>query len=143
MELYQYDLSRQTGRRPNARGVFGYRYLDSYWKERDRHPYLIRVDAKWVGFALVNKWSPVAGADWSMAEFFVLAPYRGRGVGERASREVFSRHKGTWHVAEMRTNRAARAFWRKVIGRFTFGRYKELSLKNDQWDGWVQMFVSR
>ncbi len=143
MELYQHDLSRVDGRTPDAHGTFGYPYLDAYWSERGRHPYLIRADGKWVGFALVNKWSPIAGADWAIAEFFVIAPYRRRGIGERAAREVFAHHKGTWHVAEMRENRAARAFWRKVIGRSTSQRYEERNVRNELWDGWVQVFTSR
>jgi predicted acetyltransferase len=91
----------------------------------------------------VNRWSPVEGADWAMAEFFVLAPYRRRGIGEWAARLVFTRHKGTWHVAALRQNRAAIAFWRKVVRRFAPGNHKELNVRGDDWDGRVQVFTSR
>jgi predicted acetyltransferase len=87
-------------------------------------------------------WSPVEGCDWSIAEFFVLPAFRRKKVGERAAGILFARHKGVWHVAELRTNRQAIAFWRKVIGRFTSGRFKEVDLKKDQWDGRVQVFTS-
>lgn len=142
MELYLYDLSRIDGRTPGADGTFGYSYFDAYWKERGRHPYLIRAEGKWVGFALVNKWSPLPGADWAVAEFFILAPYRRRGIGERAARAVFARHKGIWHVTQRRENRAAIAFWRKVIGRLTSSRYKEVNVRSDLWAGPVQIFAS-
>lgn len=143
LELYQHDLSRIDGRTPDDRGAYGYRYLDLYWKEPGRYAYLLRVDGKWAGFALVNKWSPRAGADWSVAEFFILPPFRRRGLGERLARAVLERHRGTWHVAQMRSNREAIAFWRKVVDRFTGGRYQDLAVRNEDWDGRVQVFVSK
>ena len=86
LELYQYDLTRVGGRGPDERGRFGYRHLDAYWKERGRYAYLAKVDGEWAGFALVKKRSPLEGADWWMAEFFVLAAFRRRGVGQHLAR---------------------------------------------------------
>lgn len=123
-------------------GRYGYRYLDHYWRQRGRFPYLIEVNGNWAGFALVNKPSPLPGPDWAMAEFFVLARYRRRHVGEQAARWLFDKHRGTWHVAELAENRDAQAFWRRVIRRYTAGRSKEITLRDDRWHGPVQVFRS-
>ncbi len=142
LELYLFDLSRIDGRGVDRRARYGYPYLNAYWRERGRFPYVMRVDGKWAGFALVNRWSPLEGADWSVAEFFILPPYRQRGFGDVLARWIFAHHKGTWHVAELRANREGTAFWRKVIGRFTRGRYDEKSIRTEEWDGPIQIFVS-
>lgn len=142
LELYRYDLSRIDRSELDDRGRYGYHYLDHYWRERGRFPYLIAVNDSWAGFALVNKRSPLPGADWAMAEFFVLARYRRRGVGEQAARWLFDQHRGTWHVAELAGNKNAQAFWRRVIRRYTAGRFEERSLRDDRWRGLVQVFRS-
>jgi predicted acetyltransferase len=49
MELYQYDFSEIEGEDAGDFGLFGYRYLDHYWTESGRHPFLIKVDGKLAG----------------------------------------------------------------------------------------------
>ena len=54
VEFYVYDYSDYMGWDVDEHGVFGYRYLDHYWTEPDRHPFFIRVDGRLAGFALVR-----------------------------------------------------------------------------------------
>lgn len=143
LELYQYDLTRVGGHGPDQRARFGYRHLNAYWKERGRHAYLAKIDGQWAGFALVNKRSPLESADWWMAEFFVLAALRRRGVGARIARAVFARHPGRWHVGQLAANRAAQAFWRHVIGRVSRANHREVHLDDDRWHGPIQIFSVR
>ena len=110
LELYQHDFSELDGADVDAHGLYGYRYLDHYWTEPDRRPFLFRVDGQWAGFALVR-----AGAPHDMAEFFVMRKYRRRGVGKDAARALFSRFPGAWQVRQMSQNRAATTFWRDAI----------------------------
>ena len=142
IELYLYDASRLDGRPIGPHGEYGYRYLDHYWIEPGRYPYLLRVGGHWAGFALVNRHSPLGEDAWSMAEFFVMAAYRRRGIGGRVARWLFDRHTGTWHVAETRENVAAQAFWRRVIDRYSEGRIREVRLHDERWHGPVQIFTS-
>ncbi|MFN8634766.1 MAG: GNAT family N-acetyltransferase [Chloroflexota bacterium] len=142
IELYLYDLSRLDGRPIGPHGEYGYRYLDQYWTEEQRYPYLIQVDGHWAGFALVNRHTALGEDAWSMAEFFVMAAYRRRGIGERVARWLFDRHAGTWHVAELRHNVEAQAFWRRAIGSYTNGQFREVELHDERWDGPIQIFVS-
>ena len=39
-------------------GDYGYRYLDHYWADPGRHPFLFQVDHNWAGFALVREIPP-------------------------------------------------------------------------------------
>ncbi|BAZ51756.1 hypothetical protein NIES4103_44140 [Nostoc sp. NIES-4103] len=52
MELYQYDFSEIEGTDLNKHGYFGYPYLDYYWVEADRYPFIVQVDEKLAGFVL-------------------------------------------------------------------------------------------
>src|SRR4051794_29927930 len=93
VELYRYDFSEFDDADVDDHGEFGYRYLDNYWTEPDRHPYLIRCDARWAGFALVRSGDPN-----DMAGFFIMRKYRRSGVGRGAARDVLGRFPGRWTV---------------------------------------------
>ena len=54
LELYLHDFSVFTNDDVDAAGRFGYEYLDAYWSEAGRVPFLFRVDGRWAGFALVR-----------------------------------------------------------------------------------------
>lgn len=110
MELYIYDYSEYMGWDVDEHGVFGYRYLDHYWTEEDRHPFFLRVDGHVAGFALVR-----AGTPHDMAEFFVMRKYRRGGVGTEAARALFMHFPGAWEVRQMQENVGATAFWRTAI----------------------------
>jgi predicted acetyltransferase len=110
LELYRYDFSEFDDADVDEHGVYGYRYLDSYWTEPDRHPLLFLVDGSWAGFALVR-----AGDPHDLAEFFVMRKYRRRGVGSMLARDLFARFPGAWQVRQMTSNPSATAFWHRAI----------------------------
>jgi predicted acetyltransferase len=110
LELYRYDFSEFDGAEVDDHGEFGYRYLDHYWTDPARHPYLFRCNATWAGFALVRSGDP-----HDMAEFFVMRNHRRSGLGRDAAHEVLRRFPGRWTVRQQLTNPAAIAFWRVAI----------------------------
>ena len=110
LELYLHDFSEFNDADVDAQGLYRYPYLNLYWTEPDRHPFLFRVGGQWAGFALVR-----AGAPHDMAEFFVLRKYRRGGVGGAAARNVFARFPGEWQVRQVATNPNATEFWRRAI----------------------------
>ena len=110
LELYLHDLSEMTGADVGPHGRYGYRFLDDYWTEPDRHPFLIRVDGHLAGLAFV-----ASGAPHDVAEFFVMRKYRRQGVGRRAACALFAMFPGEWQVRQLASNAAATAFWRSVI----------------------------
>ena len=149
MELYLYDFSEFDLADIGPRGLYTYPYLDAYWIDPNRHPFLIRVEGRLAGFVLVTRYSYLngevdlaLGAAWVIGEFFVMRRYRRQGIGEAAARQVFDRFPGAWQVAQLRENTPATAFWRKVIGRYTHGQYQEHQLDDENWCGPVQTFQS-
>ena len=110
LELYRYDFSEFDGADVGPHGEFGYRYLDHYWTDESRRPFLFKVDGAWAGFALVRVGDPN-----DIAEFFVLRKYRRTGVGGQAAADVLRRFPGRWTVRQQLTNPDATAFWRSVI----------------------------
>jgi predicted acetyltransferase len=89
-----------------------YPYLDLYWQESTRFPYLIRVGSEVAGFALVRK---NERDRFEIAEFCVLASFRRRGTGSAAAAAIFSAYSGEWEVRSFPGNAAAAAFWERVI----------------------------
>lgn len=144
MELYQYDFSEFDGTDLSPLGLYDYPYIDHYWVDADRSPFLVRIDGKLAGFVLVARYNYLTGDkdNWVMAEFFILHKYRQRGIGEYAARAIFDRFPGAWQITQINTNQPAIAFWRKVVGRYTHASYQEHTLDNDHWHGVVQAFTS-
>ncbi len=126
MELYVYDFSELEKWDVDEHGLFGYKYLDHYWTEHDRHPFLIRVSGKLAGFVLVRA---IDSSDdeptHSIAEFFVLRKYRRQGVGRQVAHRIFDMFPGRWSVSQLANNVAAQVFWRKVISEYTGGNFEE------------------
>lgn len=127
MQLYRYDYTEFEPDDLDDHGLFNYNYLDYYWVEPGRYSFLVRVEGKLAGFALVRTLEADAdnGARYSMAEFFIMRGFRRRGVGRTVAREVFGRLPGQWSVHQDTTNSGAIAFWRQVIGEYTGGHYEE------------------
>jgi predicted acetyltransferase len=143
MQLYLYDLSEFTGSALDVDGRFAYQYLDAYWSEPGRRAFLARISGRPGGFALVNEHSvlsPEASGVRTIAEFFVLRPFRRVGLGSALALDVFRRFPGRWEVRQEHANEPAQFFWRKVIGEYTAGRFVELYLADHRWRGPVQTF---
>lgn len=128
MQLYLYDFSEFDGSDVGAHGEFDYRYLDNYWSEADRHPFVFEVAGAKAGFALVR-----AGTPHDMAEFFVLRKYRRGHVGKHAAALLFDRFPGAWQVRQLDSNPVATAFWRATLP------YPFTETANE--DGLVQRFT--
>lgn len=141
LQLYLYDFSELAGWDLDQYGLFGYKYLDFYWVEPNRHPFLIRVDSQIAGFALVTVNARDDGDEARLSEFFVVRKYRRQGVGETAARMVFDRFPGQWVVSEFEQNVAAQQFWRTVIHRYTGGDFEERDV--DEGQRRVQSFTTR
>jgi predicted acetyltransferase len=119
--------------------------VSAEWRSRDdelladwirdpaAHPFVILADGARAGFARVTRlpaW-PRGGADFRMSEFYIAPVARRRGVGARAAMVLFNRFEGEWEVLEDAENRAALAFWRRVIGAQAVGRFREIREGNE------------
>lgn len=126
MQFYLYDFTKYLDIDVDRYGLFpDYPNLDDYFNHADKYPFLIKNGSSPAGFALVDKLSSKKEGDFYMTEFFVMQKYRRSGVGTWAANELFSRFQGEWKVSQVRTNMVAQAFWRKVIGGYTNGQFRE------------------
>jgi predicted acetyltransferase len=123
LPLYIYDL---VGARwgVEADGTYGSpRWHRQFWRRDGRHHFIVRIDGRPAGFALVRELPAAAGVPaYQMSEFFVLRKYRRHGVGTQIARALFARFSGRWELSVITWNATARPFWRRVIRRVAVGR---------------------
>ncbi len=116
MELCLHDYSEFNGKDVNEHGLFDYPYLDHYWTEAERHPFLVQVEGKLAGFVLVRRLETEGDEPlWQMAEFFILRNYRRQGIGQEVAYRVFGCFEGRWEVNQEEGNLPAQQFWQQVI----------------------------
>jgi predicted acetyltransferase len=144
LQLYVYDLSELLGLDTEDDGRFRAPSLAGYGTDPRRHAFLIRVDERLAGFALVQEGSRLTGdlAVLDMVEFFVMRRYRRHGVGEHAAGWLFNRFRGRWEVRQKADNHPATAFWRRVIERYSGGHFEDVAWDDERWRGPVQRFES-
>ncbi len=137
--FYVYEIARVYGQDPNWKIGRNWLYdaddFSGYWQEGN-HPYLIHVNGEIAGFCLIDRHRIAPDIDWNMGQFFVLGPYARRGIGRTAALLAFNRYPGLWQVTQVPGNDPAIAFWRRIIGDHTQGRYDESTLpdtrRNDE-----------
>jgi predicted acetyltransferase len=146
MQYYLYEFSLSPETEPDDTGQFQYPYLDRYWIEPERLPYLVRVNGGLAGFVLLRRGTYFPQqlindhGGMLVAEFFVMKAFRRRGVGSQAALDLFARFPGRWEIAQETSNQAGQAFWWKLISDYCGGEFKEYVLDNDSWCGPVQVF---
>lgn len=141
-QLYCHDWSEMLPLDIGDDGRYGDFGLASYWTDDWRHPFLLRVEGKLAGFALLAERSKITGDSgvFDMTEFFVLRRFRRQGIGLAAAFAAFDRFPGPWEVRQRQENPAATAFWRRAIAAYTHGRYVESDWKRPEWTELVQSF---
>jgi predicted acetyltransferase len=133
LELYLHDFSEFVPSEIGEDGRFGYPYLAAYWQERDRFPFLIRVDTQLAGCALVRQGSMLSGDPhvMDMAEFFILRRWRRRGIGRTAAHALFQHFPGWWEVRVLEANVGALPFWEQTVSAYTKHRFERMSWVNE------------
>jgi predicted acetyltransferase len=128
---YLDDLSApHTGLFP-ALGEIGHGAADHFvrwFADRKVHVLTILRGDRPAGFAVVAPGETLGAsphADYRMAEFFVSREARRNGVGAAAAPLIFDRFAGGWEILEHQSNRAAVAFWRRVVAHYTHGKFEE------------------
>lgn len=143
LQLYEYDVSDFMDQDVDPDGLYRVMDPDAIWRA-GWHVFLVTVEGKLAGFAFVARDASLldAGASYLFEEFFVLRKYRRRGVGEHVARSLFDRFPGRWEVSTTHRHPVAPVFWRRVIDRYTGGRYREADSDSDRWRGPVWAFTS-
>ncbi len=112
------EFSAFDGGKPGAQGRFGYPYLDAYWQEEGRSPFVFLREGNEIGFAFVRS---LGEGEVEMAEFYVVPSFRRTGVARVAAKKLFHRFPGQWLVRHHEANEPARALWAKVINEVAEG----------------------
>lgn len=126
MELYSYEFTAFSNDDINEYGYYGYDHIDDYWNEKGRFPYLIRVDGKIAGFALICPHCDYLKETDArcFGEFFVMLKYRRMGIGRQAATQLLNLHRGKWEICYWKNNVLAGLFWKKVVEAYTNGNYR-------------------
>lgn len=143
LQLYVYDFSEIEGFDLNEHGLYRYRYLDNYWTEEGRHPFLIRVDDKLAGFVLVSMNTYAAESDYSIAEFFIMRKFRRKKIGMQVAHRIFGMYPGWWEARQTKKNTAAQSFWRKVMAEYNPEAYNDYPEGIPSMDRPMQTVLSR
>ena len=139
LEFYQYELSDIWEQEADAEARYGFN-LEPYRNSDRFHAHVALEGSQFVGFALVAP-AVVSRKEGSwMDQFFILKKYRRCGAGRALATHVFHSHPGQWEVGQVPGNRAAQAFWRRVIASETDGQFVELQVTQGWWQGVVQQF---
>lgn len=139
LELYQYELSDLWPQEADAEARYGYD-LEPHRRGERFHAHVAMAGSQYLGFALVAPAAVTRSEGHWMEQFFILKRARRSGAGRALAEHVLRSHPGAWEVGQMPANLAAQAFWRRVIGQLTAGRYVELRVTEGWWQGWVQQF---
>jgi len=138
--LYLYDLSEIYGNFPNQYGIYEeepiktlteqYHIQDAWFQNPESlYPFIIFVDKKPAGFALISKgkYAP-RGTDYFVYEFFLLRPYRGKNIAEIAAINLFNKFRGNWelYTNPTSTNKQGQSFWHKTVNNYTLGKFEKL-----------------
>ncbi len=127
LQYYLYDFSEFDDTEMESDGTFTYPYLNHYWREPDRSPYVFFLGDVPAGFALVRKDSdPRSGELFSdLAEFFILRSLRRRRFGTVAATGLWNHIGGAWQVRVLKSNLVAYKFWRPLIASYTEDQFRE------------------
>lgn len=133
MQLYTYELSFFEDETTNFQlldtGLYAMsKYIELYWKEENRHPYILKCNGDLAGFVL-ERFNEENKNE--IAEFFVLNKYRKLGAGTFMAKEMFKRYKGMWEIRTLLKNKRAQEFWRKIVKDASNGNYEEHLIRNN------------
>ena len=125
--LYLHDLSRWSEHyRLDAGGSWQPSYVDDFLSREHCTAFLLREAGSAAGFAWVGGGDfprKRPDRDWRLAELFVAAPFRRRGLGAALANGVLDSFEGAWQLEVIDGNDPALAFWRRVLG--TRGEFAE------------------
>jgi len=126
LQQYLHELTQFEKIPVNEAGQYLYPYLDLFWRESGRYPYLFYHDHTEAGFALVRS----EDYYYSMAEYTILTQFRHQGLGTIFATEIIHRHRGRWHIEYNMRNIAGCRFWNNLVNRLVQEDYIKVPAEN-------------
>lgn len=129
-QLYIYEFTPYFTIVLNSEGLYDFNaeQIDKYWFDSDHWPYFIHVDGELAGFCLLRKY-PDSEERYDVEQFFVLTPYKRRGVGFTVFNSLVNTYSGKWQVRVMESNLPALQFWRSCIDKVAQSSLTERKLE--------------
>ena len=125
LEHYCHDMAEWFLFDANEDGNYAYS-TDKLW-DADVHVYLAYAGRIPIGFALVGSaeiyTDEPRGKD--LDEFFVVRRHRRSGLGRALATHAWDAYRGPWLVRVYQGNLPALPFWRRAIGAYTGGQFRE------------------
>jgi predicted acetyltransferase len=91
-----------------------YPYIDLYWEENSRFPYVLIMNETWIGFALINRVTINNLNSISIAEYYIKPEFRRLGFGLKFVKLILNQYPENWEIAYSSDNLNAKLFWSKV-----------------------------
>ena len=129
-QLYMHDITASLPMDVNEHGLFEYNYIDCYFTEENRYAYLIYIDNKIGGFALIDDEFMVLDKKrnapcYDFSEMFILNSYKKKGYGDKIVKQIFDMYKGNWEIRPVPRSEGAKRFWLKVVKSYTGDNFVE------------------
>ncbi|MCL2161877.1 MAG: GNAT family N-acetyltransferase [Betaproteobacteria bacterium] len=135
-DLYEEEFAPLTGAKRNGNG----HYPVSTPINKTHIGYIIFNANEKIGFIVIN----IEKEPYDICEFFILKKYRNQGLGQRLAFTVFDAHNVNWSVKQLYNAEQARAFWIKVISKYTEDNYTEQLYEDKKWGKvYIQLFSSK
>ena len=128
LQGYLCNLNRYEDIPVNVSGRYDYPYLEYYWSDNDRYPYLFYAGKNLAGFALVRRDTDY----YEMAEFCTLPDYRRQGAGTILAVQIIHRHTGRWHLEYNINNIAGCRFWNNLAAKLVGENYIKLPAEDNR-----------
>ncbi len=133
MQLYTYELSAYEDETAKFTildsGLYVMsKYIDRYWQEESRHPYILKCNNELAGFVLERFNEDNMN---EIAEFFVMKKYRKMGAGTFMANKIFDIYRGKWEVRTLLKNEEAQKFWRNTIKNYTNNNFESKYIRNN------------
>ena len=115
MQFYNYELSDTAAVDFADHGLYQLQPKAQYWAQHLIAAFLIYVDGKLAGFAVVDNEVLESASQFNMGYFFVARRYRGQGVGRVVAAKLMAMFPGRWEIYHLAQNQSAGQFWRASL----------------------------
>ena len=112
-ELSQFDPNVKFDRQ----GTPIYKWLDLYWEDDDRFPFMLLVGGQFAGLALIRE---LDTKNYEVAEFYVVPEFRKDHNALDFATKVIKSFDGDFVFSTRFENQRAVRFWDKFVLQFSF-----------------------